>query len=998
MRQVLEELEKRIQEKQGAKDTGNMVITIPVVVNVLWRTAAENISDAQIQSQIDVLNADFRLLNADAANTPAAFAPLRADCQINFCLARRDPNGCPTTGIRRRQTNKTVFNPDINDMKFESQGGLDAWDRDQYLNIWVCNMNSDPLGYAQFPGGPANTDGVVVDYRYFGTIGTATAPFHLGRTATHEVGHWLNLFHIWRASGCDNSDLVDDTPNQDGPNFGCPSFPHISCSNGPHGDMFMNYMDYVNDNCMFMFTHGQKARMRATFEPGGPRNAILNSNRCKASGLGPTTHINTNTLFNIDRNMPGDIHVHAGSELIIQAKIGMPQGAKILVERNARLVISQGGVVTRGGCNDPHWKGIQVEGNSALAQPDIALLGPLPPLNNNAQPGQVVLLKGGTIEWAEIGVSAGRDMPQELWGGLVYANEGKFRNNFRDLDFMPYAFPNKSRFIDTDFWSNIDDIDITQGVWIWGTDGIEFSECSFSAYDFEAIRVFDARIKVTNRNIFWGNERGISVEATYPLSHASAIIGAAAVPENIFWNNQYHIVGQSAGGLQNGQVYSLDIINNEFIGGQIGVAIGGPSYYRIGGNRFTGPMSVGGLMFHSGYNSMFFSTALCNRFENSGRWGALAAGDNHKLNFWQNKFALPGAGSSDLAVAEIGIPGLFSIPGSIFPVQGTSVMPADNCFTNPGTKPDIATVGNTQHFRYFYRGGEHADCKHEPLNPGNYSKHFTPPNSQAFGCAEFGGIPLLSPTPKETDLQAIRQLLASFGNSMPSQVDSAVWYHQLQQQKAALLQHLVQAALDSANYQRAENLLAGEQSKAADWGIFGLRTSRRDYTGALSWLQQMPANDMFDLQFRNVQLINLAFLQNPQSYELSATDRNYLEGVALGKGPVRDYARSLLGLLTGQRFELWIPEGETPPLQQPNVVERYTDEWDWRVYPNPAGETLQLAWRVVPSEEQWHVSVTDLAGRMLRTERIAPSVGFYALDLSALQNGFYILSVTDRQH
>ncbi len=994
MRQVLEELEKRIQEKQGVKDIGNMVITIPVVVNVLWRTAAENISDAQIQSQLDVLNADFRLLNADAASTPNAFAPLIADCQINFCLAKRDPGGCPTSGIRRRQTNKTVFSSDINDMKFESQGGLDAWDRDQYLNIWVCNMNSDPLGYAQFPGGPANTDGVVVDYRYFGTIGTATAPFHLGRTATHEIGHWLNLFHIWRASGCNNSDLVDDTPNQDGPNYGCPSFPRISCSNGPNGDMFMNYMDYVNDNCMIMFTHGQKARMRATFEPGGPRNAILNSNRCHPPGL--ITHINTNTLFNIDMNMPGDIHVHSGSELIIQAKIGMPQGARILVERNARLVISQGGVVTRGDCDATHWKGVQVEGNSALAQPDIALPEPFPPLDNNAQTGQVVLLKGGTIEWAEIGVSAGRDMPQEFWGGLVYANEGKFRNNFRDLDFMPYTFPNKSRFIGTDFWSNIDDIDITQGVWIWGTNGIEFNECSFSAYDFEAIRAFDARIQVTNRNIFWRNERGISLEATYPSSHASAVIGAATQPENLFWDNRYHIVGQAVGGVQSGLLHALDVINNEFIGGELGVVVSGPSYYRIGGNRFAGPMSAGGFMFHSGYNSMFFSTALCNRFENSGQWGALAAGDNHKLNLWQNKFALPGAGSSDLAVAEIGIPGWFFIPGSIFPVQGTSVIPADNCFTNPGTKPDIATFGNTEPFRYFYRGGEHADCKHKPLNPGNYSASETPQESQAFKCEEYGGIPLLPPNPKETDLQVIRQLLTSFGGSAPSQIDSVAFYYQLQQEKAALLRHLVQAALDSADYQQAESLLAGEQNRAADWAIFGLRTSRRDYTGALAWLQQLPATDVFDLEFRNVQLINLAFLQNPTTYALSVADSSYLHGVAMGLGPVRDYARSLLGLLTGQRFDIGMPETEA---QQPSppAVESQINEFDWRVFPNPAGETLQLAWRAVPTEEPWRITITDLAGRVLRNERIDASVGAHTLHIGSLQNGFYILSISDRQ-
>src|SRR5205085_7351896 len=140
-------------------------------------------------------------------------------------------------------------------VKYTANGGHDAWNRDQYLNIWVCDL-SGKIGYAQFPGGPAATDGVVIDYQAFGTLGTASIPFHLGRTATHEIGHWLNLRHIWGDANC-GDDLVADTPTQQTDNGGCPSFPHVTCSNGPNGDMFMNYMDYVNDNCMNMFTAGQ---------------------------------------------------------------------------------------------------------------------------------------------------------------------------------------------------------------------------------------------------------------------------------------------------------------------------------------------------------------------------------------------------------------------------------------------------------------------------------------------------------------------------------------------------------------------------------------------------------------------------------------------------------------------------------------------------------------------------------------------------------------------
>lgn len=246
---------------------------IPVVVHVVYKTAAQNISDAQIKSQIDVLNADFRKKNSDVSTVPAAFAPLAADTRIEFELAKTDPSGNPTTGITRTATSVNAFSDD-DAVKSSASGGADAWPADKYLNIWVCQLAGGLLGYAQFPGGPAATDGVVILHSAFGTTGTAAAPFNLGRTTTHEVGHWLNLRHIWGddGTGCSGSDFVADTPNQGGPNYGTPTFPHVSCSNGPNGDMFMNYMDYVDDAAMVMFSSGQVTRMQAALD--GLRSAI----------------------------------------------------------------------------------------------------------------------------------------------------------------------------------------------------------------------------------------------------------------------------------------------------------------------------------------------------------------------------------------------------------------------------------------------------------------------------------------------------------------------------------------------------------------------------------------------------------------------------------------------------------------------------------------------------------------------------------------------------
>jgi hypothetical protein len=297
----LNQIEQQVQDYlKSNPERDNLVINIPVVVHVVYKTTAQNISTSQIQSQINVLNADFRKLNSDVSGVPAAFAGLAADCQINFCLATRDPNGAVTTGITRTKTTKTSFS--TNDyVKKANRGGKDPWPASSYLNIWVCNLSGGVLGYAQFPGGNATTDGVVIGYKYFGTTGTATYPFNLGRTATHEVGHWLNLRHIWGddGTGCTGSDLVSDTPNQGGYNFGCPSFPKVSCSNGPNGDLFMNYMDYSDDRCMFMFTTGQSGRMNATIS--GTRASLLSSSGCAAPIVEDQEETNDNISLSPDK-------------------------------------------------------------------------------------------------------------------------------------------------------------------------------------------------------------------------------------------------------------------------------------------------------------------------------------------------------------------------------------------------------------------------------------------------------------------------------------------------------------------------------------------------------------------------------------------------------------------------------------------------------------------------------------------------------------------------
>ncbi len=266
------------------------VETVPVVVHVIWKESQENISDEQIMSQIEVLNDDFRKLNSNFGSGPMAFKALGADVEIEFCLASIDPSGNKTNGITRTQTSMDGIGGTDNWYN-TSNGGQDAWDIDRYVNIWVCDLGEDGLlGFATPPGtaDPPESDGLAVAYQYFGTTGTAanSQPNHLGRTTTHEMGHYFNLEHLWGMDfgGCNEDDFVDDTPIQDFESTGCPTFPALdNCTGSGDGIMFNNYMDYSDDECMTMFTVGQKMRMLAALN--GPRALLLEANACGISSV-----------------------------------------------------------------------------------------------------------------------------------------------------------------------------------------------------------------------------------------------------------------------------------------------------------------------------------------------------------------------------------------------------------------------------------------------------------------------------------------------------------------------------------------------------------------------------------------------------------------------------------------------------------------------------------------------------------------------------------------
>lgn len=269
MQQIEDYTQKIIRNKHEYKLLSDGTIEIPVYYHVLYRSNDENISDAQLQSQIDVLNEDFQNTNADRTKVPVNFQDEQTNVQIKFTWDK-------TQHLRRKSSSKRSWQVN-DDMKFDSKGGSNVVEPQKYLNIWVVNkmtyMGQSILGFAQFPGGNWATDGVVLGHNYTGRTGKVSAPYNLGRTATHEVGHWINLRHIWGDATC-GDDYVGDTPQHNTSNGGCPAADHKSTCSGTPLEMWMNYMDYTYDQCMYMFTNGQRERMRSQFASGAFRQAL----------------------------------------------------------------------------------------------------------------------------------------------------------------------------------------------------------------------------------------------------------------------------------------------------------------------------------------------------------------------------------------------------------------------------------------------------------------------------------------------------------------------------------------------------------------------------------------------------------------------------------------------------------------------------------------------------------------------------------------------------
>jgi hypothetical protein len=702
------------------------------------------------------------------------------------------------------------------------------------------------------------------------------------------------------------------------------------------------------------------------------------------------TEINKNTIFDQDLIFNGDIIVKSGAELIIQSTIRMAEDKHILVERNARLIINNGGVVTKNCAG--LWGGIQVLGYSQKPQID----WPEPP--NQPDQAGFVQIENGTVEWAKIGVTAGGGFDSGFWGGLIQTKDALFFNNRKDVEFMPYTFmKNSSRFINTTFMENFqgDPVANTQGVTIWETNGVEFDGCTFKNKDFEGIRTYDAGVTVLNGSRFYGNETGVASYATYPMTNKIEI-GSGSDVENEFRDNKYHVHASLASGflgLYSNGAFSLDVVNNNFISGNYGVIVDGPSNFRVAGNFFS-LVPVGTWVANTGFNNVINQNIIsCNRYQDGHNTGIIAIGDNREMQFLGNYFNMKNSGR-DFILTSSYIPGT---NGSISAMQGNLDTPASNCFTNPETQIDILTInqwgGSTDYFTYYYKPEKvSSDCDPEPLTPGNYGKATTQDVTTAIDCGEFGGLPDGFRTPTPRDLEIIRIRLQELVPGITTDERIKMEYYQTLQDKEVILKYLLGQALEKGDYATAENLLIGERSKAANCAIFGLRMKRKDYVAAAEWLRQLPVQEETDAQFQEIQKINIQRLLNSDKFQLSFAQETYLNQVAESASPVRGFARGILGLLKDRRF---YPESYEFGKDR-GFSAKPTSKEDIKLYPVPANQSLVVTWPSMQTDGSFTLQIIDILGRNRFQEDISATESHYNLDVNQLPNGIYCLVIGNK--
>lgn len=339
-------IEKAIAKlKENGSRRREDVLMIPVVFHVLYTNASNNPTDAQLQSQIDILNEGFRKTNANVNSIVSEFKSIATDTKIEFCLAKVDPNGNETNGIERKQSTKLKWEsegPDGDECKKSSAGGLDGWDQELYMNIWSVPemVLGQVIGYSSFPGETPWRDGIVMRHNALGDEGTASSTGFrsVGKVTVHEAGHYFGLYHMWGGSNC-GDDEIFDTPTQQSASQGCP-LTRSSC--GSPLNNVQNYMDYSDpESCMAMFTKGQSDRMRDILTT--TRINLANSGKTACSFSRFSYDLELSAITNVPATLcgtkawPSIEIVNRGKETITSAVVKVYVGNLLIQTKNINI-------------------------------------------------------------------------------------------------------------------------------------------------------------------------------------------------------------------------------------------------------------------------------------------------------------------------------------------------------------------------------------------------------------------------------------------------------------------------------------------------------------------------------------------------------------------------------------------------------------------------------------------------------------------------------------
>ena len=657
---------------------------------------------------------------------------------------------------------------------------------------------------------------------------------------------------------------------------------------------------------------------------------------CCEEGPDVVIPVNSSVQYDDSQKFGGDLIISTGAQVYVTATLMFIPNHHIIIERGGRLIVDEG-TLTK--CpNVDAWGGVIVKGNSNKDQPD--------PYANLApdDAGVVILKNGATISWARNAISTnyyGAWTDQD-WGGVVVCDDSYFLNNARAAEFMKFTrHDNKSHFVNCYFdgLSNIDGD--TKGVTIWNTSGINFINCTFMDMEKDGIRTYDAGVNVLDDCEFEGNKHGIFLQATYPYGKKTLI--GQQDHGNRFRGNHNDVKINST------SYHYVDIIDNLMNHFVTSIDVTGTSFYNIRYNAISSPYStIGAYLDQSGELMIKGFKYIARNFFGTGT-GIYALGENRRMRFWCNDF---GCGK-DFYLTEK-IKNNVVVPGQIEQFQGEVNDGADNCFTDPGTVPDIVTVGNTVSFTYYTT--KDRPCK-IPMTPGNYHVQKATDSRCAddpyhkFSCPD---------NPTDGDYT---NLLTQLADMVAAGQEGTAEYADLVEEKDCIQLKLVQQKIDNGDVDGAIGVLDEDGSLDTRFMKYGVQVDAERYGDALNTLIALPDSIPEVPLFKQIQYINLDRFQSTGEYLLSASDSLLLRTIAESDAAVRSYARALFSLLTGIDIE----DGQSnPPGYEPvSGVNSSNDIEDhvFTITPNPVTDKMVIRLKK-PLKDGLEMSIYSMNGRL----------------------------------